>query len=183
MAASKDLISVCKSAEKNNNLINWWILPNFPPPAQLDCPQNYWIASPLRPPSFSRPIPSPVRQGRWFLDDCCIFHVVSNQSKAATYYNFYIFRRAAKRLWNAPRVRSAATLTVAPPWWNGQWLCRRNLFHFVNRRRKKIIWLIDGFYQVPPPTQLDCPQNPKQSIVVISVYLRYLTILLYFLPN
>jgi hypothetical protein len=37
--------------------------------------------------------------------------------------NFYIFRRAAKRLRNAPPVSSAATLPVAPPRWTGRWLC------------------------------------------------------------
>ncbi len=62
-------------------------------PAQLDCPQNNQIALPLCPSSFSHPILFLVRQGHSFLVDCCVFHVDLHPSKAATYFNFYIFLR------------------------------------------------------------------------------------------
>ena len=66
---------------------------SFPPPAQLDCPRNDRITLPLRPPSFSCPIPSPLRRCCSFFVDCCVFYDVFQPFQAATYFNFYIFRR------------------------------------------------------------------------------------------
>ena len=88
---SKDFISFWKLAKKKNNLINWSILPRFPPPAQLDYPQNNRIVLPLRPPSFTHPIPSLVRRCRSFFVDCCVVYDVLQPFNAATNFYFCLF--------------------------------------------------------------------------------------------
>ena len=88
---SKDFISFWKLAKKKNNLINWSILPRFPPPAQLNYPQNNRIVLPLRPPSFTHPIPSLVRRCRSFFVDCCVVYDVLQPFNAATNFYFCLF--------------------------------------------------------------------------------------------
>jgi len=66
---------------------------SFPPPAQLDCPQNDQITLPLQPLLFSCPIPSPLRRCCSFFVDSCVFYDVFQPFQAATYFNLYIFRR------------------------------------------------------------------------------------------
>ena len=102
---SKDFISFCKLAEKNSNLTNRSILPKFPPPAQLDCPQNNRISLPLCPHRSLVPSYLPFVDAAHFLLIVAFFTMFWSRLSPRRIFIFICFVAsfaAAKRLRNAP---------------------------------------------------------------------------------